>query len=119
VVVAGLWLAVLSYFTALALPTRNVLLLGLGCRYALAPTLLFTICAVGLAATARGALLRRAATGLVWWVLAVGTVGFHDTPGFTAGPDWSHQVASWRANPAHVIQIWPPGWTMPLEPRMK
>ena len=31
----------------------------------------------------------------------------------------SKEVAAWRANPAHPIQLWPPGWAMPLQPRMK
>ena len=117
--IAALWLAVISYYTALTLGKPNQLLLGLGMRYAFAPSLLLGVCLVGLAATAQPPLLRQCATGAVWWLLAVGTTNFHDNPGFTTGPNWSQQVAAWRANPAHPIQLWPPGWAMSLEPRMK
>lgn len=114
---AGLWLATISYYAALTLGKHNMLLLGLGMRYAFAPSLLFGACLVGLAATTPAPRLKQAATGLVWWLLAVGTVSYHDNPGFTAGPSWAAQVAAWRANPAHVLEIWPPGWTMRLAPK--
>jgi hypothetical protein len=114
---AGLWLAMISYYSALTLGKHNILLLGLGMRYAFAPTLLFAACLVGLAATAATPWLKQATTGLVWWMLAVGTVSYHDNPGFTAGPNWPAQVAAWRANPAHVLQLWPQGWTMQLVPK--
>lgn len=117
--IAAIWLAAISYYTALTLGKPNQLLLGLGMRYAFAPTLLLGVCLVGLAATTPAPLLRQIATGAVWWTLAVGTTSFHDNPGFTTGPNWSQQVAAWRANPAHPIQLWPPGWAMQLEPRMK
>jgi hypothetical protein len=113
----AMWLAAVSYYTALTHGKPNVLLLGLGMRYAFAPTLLFGVCVVGLAASAATPWLKQAATGLVWWLLAVGTVSYHDNPGFTAGPNWRAEVAAWRANPAHVMQIWPSGWTMTLVPK--
>jgi len=116
---AGLWLAVVSYYTALTHNTPNVLLLGLGMRYAFAPTVLFGACLVGLAASTPAGWLRQFATGAVWWMLAVGTISYFDNPGFTTGPSWPQQVAAWRANPTHPIQLWPPGWAMKLEPRMR
>ncbi len=116
---AAIWLAAISYYTALTPNKPNQLLLGLGMRYAFAPTLLLGICLVGLAATTPAPLLRHIATGAVWWLLAVGTSSYHDNPAFDTGPNWSKEVAAWRANPAHPIQLWPPGWAMPLQPRMK
>ena len=117
--VAGLWLAVVSYYTALTPNAPNTLLLGLGMRYAFAPTVLFGACLVGLAASTQVAWLRQSATGAVWWVLAVGATSYFDNPGFATGPSWRQEVAAWRANPAHPIQLWPPGWVMKLEPRMR
>ena len=116
---AGLWLAVVSYYTALTPNAPNTLLLGLGMRYAFPPTLLFGACLVGLAASTQAPWLRHSATGAVWWVLAVGATSYFDNPGFTTGPSWRREVAAWRANPAHPIQLWPPGWVMRLEPRMR
>lgn len=117
--VAALWLAAISYYTALTLGRPNQLLLGLGMRYAFAPTLLLGVCLVGVAATVQAPLLRQAASGAVWWVLAVGTVSYPDNPGFWRGPSWAAEVAAWRANPAHPIQLWPPGWEMRLAPQMR
>ena len=114
---AALWLATISYYSALTLGKPNILLLGLGMRYAFAPTVLFGACLVGLAASTPTPWLKQATTGLVWWLLAVGSVSYHDNPGFTAGPNWPAQVAAWRANPAHVLQLWPAGWTMQLAPK--
>lgn len=31
-------------------------------------------------------------------------------------PDWSAEVASWRRDPSRDLRVWPPGWSLKLDP---
>jgi hypothetical protein len=35
-------------------------------------------------------------------------------PNVTDGPAWRTEVGAWRANPNHILQLWPSGWTTRL-----
>jgi hypothetical protein len=31
-------------------------------------------------------------------------------------PDWAVEIAGWRGNPSRELRVWPPGWTLKLDP---
>jgi hypothetical protein len=46
---------------------------------------------------------------LGWWLL-MAVVNYAGSFGAFTGPSWRAEVAAWRADPAHAIGVWPPGW---------
>jgi hypothetical protein len=53
---------------------------------------------------------------LVIWLLVVGAHSYlHPSSIFSEGPSWQREIAFWQADPSHVIQLWPGGWTMTLD----
>jgi hypothetical protein len=112
---AALWLfaggsalAVISYSTALTLGQPRYLLIWLGGRYCFAPTVLFSLSLLGLAATGR----RMIPTILVIWMIYIGAGPyFHVPDGHARGVNWKDEVAAWRRDPAYRLRMWPLGWS--------
>jgi hypothetical protein len=115
---AGMMVAFLSYFGALG-DHGSLLAIDFGLRYAYVPSVLFGLALLGIAATARG-LVRGVASALTAWLIFVGLVGYFGVgSGFTTGPAWRDEVASWRADPSYRVQLWPgsdPAWRFWLGP---
>ncbi len=113
--VAGITLAITSYSAALTLGQPLNLLLWIGSRYSFAPSALLGLSLLGVAAT--GKPLRQVALGaLVVWMIAIGTKPyFKPSAMFANGPNWKAEVAAWRRDPSHQLEIWPAGWRMPLD----
>jgi hypothetical protein len=83
-------------------------------RYVVLPQLLLELSILSLAATrhTRVALVSRVA---VAWLLIVGLTNYWTVNPLVAnGPAWRPEVAAWKANPNHLLQIWPDGWTTQL-----
>jgi hypothetical protein len=111
--IPGLAIAWLSYYGALD-KRLDLLLIDVGERYAFVPQVLFGLTLVAIA-TQGSEVARRVAAIAVAWIVMVGVaeytlVGDH----FINGPDWALEVALWRADPAHHLQIWPRGWEIVL-----
>ncbi len=88
-----------------------------GERYVFVPQTLLGLSVLALAATYTG-WARAAFCCVVVWLLAVGAYAYADPWDVIAtGPSWRAEVAAWRADPRHVLQIWPRGWTMTLAAR--
>ncbi|HEX5307395.1 MAG TPA: hypothetical protein VFW82_15045, partial [Dyella sp.] len=113
---AGLVFALLSYFGAVANQSTDLLYWWVGARYAFAPSVLFALTLLGLAY--QPGLARWPARLVVGCMLVVGLARYpHVLATFATGPDWQHEVAAWRADPGHVLRIWPTGWVMELPRR--
>jgi hypothetical protein len=104
---------VLSY--AGSLGTKELLLNFLfGERYYVAPQMLFGLSLIAIAASASVA-GRVVAGGFVMWLIVIGAAWYaNPEPVMASGPDWRDQVAAWRANPAHALVLWPPGFSIML-----
>lgn len=116
-VLAGLGLAVVGYAGSLFAHQRDFLVdhvVGhVHARYYYGPMVLFWLGL--LAAAAPLSRLPRAARavllGLLLWLSAVG--GYHYVksvemfPWAFTGPRWSAEIARWRADPDHMVRIWP------------
>ena len=89
-----------------------------GARYAVAPQILF-----GLALLSWSRLLkdwtRYPAGILTVWLLVIDLMGHFHKPlsAYYNGPAWRDEVAQWRLDPNHTLQLWPPAWTVKLPPR--
>ncbi len=109
-------LAVLSYDGALA-SGPDLITTVLGNRYAFAPSVLFALGILSLAATAwRPDRVALCAWAAVVWLVAISvqqTVLPQDGM-FVDGPSWTVEVAAWRADPNHALAIWPTGWAVRL-----
>jgi hypothetical protein len=115
--VSGLAIACLSYYGAIEgkLALINVVASQ---RYAFAPSMLFALAVLALAAT-KADRIARVSWVVVIWLLAIATQqtllpqdGF-----FVDGPSWKDEVALWRADPRHSLAIWPTGWLLVLPPQ--
>jgi hypothetical protein len=107
---AGLILAACSYSFALTIGRPDDLLrLGFGGRYAYAPTVLFGLTLLGLAAD--GPFWARwPASILVAWALILGLAAYPRVNAITAnGPDWLAEIAAWRRDPDRPVAVWPGG----------
>ena len=116
--VPGLALATVSYWggisTGLELLKPNSAM-----RYVFVPQVLLCIGMVWLGSAGRGA-ARTVARVLVGLNLMIGVLFFTvDSAGLGSGPDWSAEVAQWRADPHHVLHIWPDGWSADLSPERR
>ncbi len=113
----GIWLfaaavviAGASYFGAIGGPTTLLDVLAAQ-RYAVVPQVLLELALLSLAAR------NRVAQVVMAWLLVVGVTNYWgEAPTGSTGPSWRQEVAAWRADPAHVLQIWPRGWSMRLPP---
>ena len=88
-------------------------------RYVFVPQALLALSVLALASGLTG---WRAwpAWGVVICLIAVGGMAFIQPNRFSAnGPSWRAEVAAWRVDPTHALQIWPAGWTMLLPPHPK
>lgn len=120
---AALWffvafgvLATFSYYGALD-GAKAMLILHAGARYVFAPQALLGFSILALAA-ARPQPFSLAAWGVVAWLLLLGAWEYaHPWSLMANGPAWSSQIAAWRANPNHRIDLWPEGWWVYLPPQ--
>jgi hypothetical protein len=81
-------------------------------RYSVVPQSLLELAVLALAATA-GAWGARCAAA---WLLLVGITNYWIVaPPTRTGPDWRAEIAAWRAEPAHVLRIWPRPWTLEIK----
>ena len=112
----ALVMALLSYMGAM-LGGTDIASVDYGMRYAYPPMALAGLAVLGLAATARGT-TRLVAGALVAWLLVIGGSEYFHVPREMAnGPDWRAEVAAWRADPAHLLMVWPGGgWVFGLNP---
>ncbi len=113
----GLVVMGLSYFGALG-SHRDLLIVAFGTRYSYAPSVLFGLTLLGVAANVRG-VARWLAGILVTWTLVVNASEyFHPDRIFAEGPGWRGELGRWRADPAYHVQLWPdfPSWKHWLGP---
>jgi hypothetical protein len=113
---AGGAIAVLSYFGALNSGVSQIAVFNAQ-RYAFAPSMLFALTVLTLAATGTGT-VAFAARAIVVWLLTIAvlqTVSPQDAF-FAHGPSWKAEVARFRADPSHKLAIWPTGWVVQLPP---
>ncbi len=88
-----------------------------GERYVFVPQTLFGLTVLALAMTYSNWVSRAAIVTLVW-LLVVGAYCYtHPWKVIANGPRWRHEIAAWRHDPTHVIQLWPAGWHMTLTPK--
>lgn len=88
-----------------------------GQRYAFVPQSLLAMTFLSLAALPGHPAPRALGAALCLWLLMSGVQQYRRPWNAVAfGPAWRPEVAAWRADPAHTIQIWPQGWTMTLDP---
>jgi hypothetical protein len=115
---AAMVIMTVSYLAALT-PRGpfELLIVGFGARYYVAPTVLIGLSVLGVALTGPGT-ARICAGAVVAWLLVVGLANYpHVDRAMARGPQWRDEVAAWRADPAHPIALWPTGWTMQLTPQ--
>ena len=115
--VCGGALAVFSYDGALGKGPDLIALIG--SRYAFAPSVLFSLGILSLAATA-GSLddVAGAAWVVVIWMVAISvqqTLSPQE-PFFATGPSWKAELAIWQNDHDHPLKIWPTGWVVRLPP---
>ena len=106
-------LAPIAYYGALV---GGPLLLNVatGTRYSFIPEVLSALALLGIA-TGTHHIERWIARGVIAWILLIGFIDFGARPPFlNKGPSWSREVALWRLDHAHVIALWPKGWTMTI-----
>jgi hypothetical protein len=103
--------------SALALGAKEPLLVPMsGERYYQAPnSALFVALAAGAGWPSWKSVLRGALVGLA---IIIGFATYRQPFGWTEGPDWRAEIALWRADPGHMIRVWPDGWAMPLDPKV-
>jgi hypothetical protein len=82
-------------------------------RYVVVPQTLFYFTVLTLTVTAEG-WGRRVGWIVILWLCAVGAYSYSH-PFMAKGPSWGDEIALWRADPSHAIQLWPAGWTMTLD----
>ena len=112
--VAGCALAVASYSTALTLGQPLYLLIWSGGRYCFAPTVLFSLSLLGLAAT-RTLIRRMIPATLVIWMIYIGAGPYFNVADDHArGVNWKDEVAAWRRDPTYRLRMWPLGWPAKL-----
>lgn len=89
-----------------------------GPRYSYAPQVLIVWCLVCLSATLRARWASALAALPIVWMAAVDAADFphgnNRSP--ASGADWQNEARLWRADPGHLLRIWPNGWTMQLTP---
>jgi hypothetical protein len=115
---AALVMALLSYAGAM-LGGSDMVSIDFGMRYAYAPSVLFALTLLGLAATSTGAARAISQFGLVM-LLVVGMGEYFRVPGdLRKGPNWQAEVAAWRIDPGHRLTTWPRhgDWFFALDPR--
>jgi hypothetical protein len=103
----------IAYYGALV-GGRLLLLQGNGTRYTFVPEALSALALLGIAS---GHLRpeRWAARAMVVWLLVIGFIDVGTpSPFINTGPNWLHEVALWRADPAHRIALWPSPWSMTI-----
>jgi hypothetical protein len=63
--------------------------------------------------------LRIVSAVLVAWILLLGAYNYFVPSWQSAmtGPNWRQEVALWRSDPNHRLQIWPAGWSTALAPK--
>jgi hypothetical protein len=112
-VAGGMTFMVLSYIGSLG--DKSVLVYpGIGGRYALAPTVLFSLSLLGILAC--GSPFARSVAGIVLAACFIAGCGdYLRVPEIMKhGPSWAGEVAAWRLDPSRPLQIWPYGWEMKL-----
>ena len=111
---AGVALAAISYSAALGSGPDLIAPIAAN-RYAIAPSMLFGLCVISIAATGRDR-LAWLAWAITAWLLAVAVIQtvLPQNPVFKSGPSWRAEIAKWRADPSHPIAIWPSGWVVHL-----
>jgi hypothetical protein len=104
---------VLSYAGSLG-PKELLLNVLFGERYYVAPQMLFGLSLIAIAAGASRT-GRVIAGGIVVWLIAIGAVAYVNVePIMASGPAWRDQVAAWRADRLHALELWPPSFTIEL-----
>lgn len=86
-----------------------------GARYAFVPLSLTALCFLALAANTQRR-ERWVTTAICTWMVIVGLRAF--TPGWLPvrnGPAWRTEVTRWRADPTHLLLIWPSPWVVQLD----
>ena len=113
---AGLLVAAASYFGAIG-RLAQMIHPSFGERYTYVPQALFSLTALTLAANSVRRMAFYSWTAVVW-LLVIGANEFCRPwwPEASDGPPWRHEVSAWRADPSHILRIWPVGWTMTLAP---
>lgn len=90
---------------------------GFGARYVVAPQALLGLAILAVAATSSGAIAGISGLAVVWLIM-VGAVAYsHPAKGASDGPAWRGEIALWRDDQAHPIEIWPKGWRLTLGSR--
>jgi hypothetical protein len=113
---AAALIAAASYFGAIG-GASALIDARIGERYTFVPQALLGLTLLALAATTQRWTARTSWFAVVW-LLTVGAWEFvHPWPLISDGPAWRKEVALWRADPAHALQIWPAGWSVKLDPK--
>ncbi len=113
---SGILLWMVSNFGALG--ARAALLDPIVCeRYVFAPQILFELSILYLVFVSKG--WRRTLAGsIIIWLLIIGLHEYFQTPPFFAdGPPWRQEVRLWRKDPGYLLNVWPKGWRMRLDPQ--
>jgi hypothetical protein len=113
--IAALVIAGISYAGALDGRVDSLVTVDGQQRYTFAPSVLFGLTILSLAATRVD---RVAAISWLFctWLFVVGFVqaSLPRQRDFATGPAWAEQVSRWRADHGVALAIWPYGWTMRL-----
>jgi hypothetical protein len=111
----GMALALVSYWGGIA-TAYELLKPGSGMRYTFVPQVLLCLGLLYLAATdtgltgkfARAACLLNLLVGIAFFTIAGDNI--------SKGANWRGEVAQWRKDPQHRLQIWPSDWQVDLAP---
>jgi hypothetical protein len=112
----GFAIACLSYYGAINGRVALITVVGSE-RYAFAPSMLFALTVLALAATAADRIARAAWVVVIWLlVIAIQQTLLPQDGVFVDGPEWKNEVYRWRNDPTHHLAIWPTGWSIVLPP---
>ena len=114
-VVAAIVMAATSYVGAIGGVASLLTDVRFQGRYVVVPQTLFYLAILALTVTAEG-WPKRVGWIMTLWLAGLGAYSYFDPMLLVSrGPSWRHEIALWQADPSHVIQIWPAGWSMTLD----
>jgi hypothetical protein len=85
-----------------------------GERYVVAPQALLSLAVLAVAATSGTAISRISGVAVMWLIMSGAVSYTQPWQPASDGPPWRDEIALWRRDPAHAIEIWPNGWRLSL-----
>lgn len=106
----------LSHIGSLAENKIALLIPGTGARYYWVPNVVFGFLLIANVSRGTDGKFRSWLCAMMLAIMLVlGGIGYRATLMANRGwPQWRSEIELWRADPAHAIEVWPPGWKVIL-----